>query len=83
MKDCNYHFGIPCYFIYFTHILMGFFFTYIGYLIIEKKNVDKWIAISLIVIGVLAVLYHSHLWYDQKQKNSNLSKKSNYLSKNM
>ena len=46
---------------------MGIFFTYIGYLIIEGKKVGKWIAIALIVIGVLAALYHSHLWYNENK----------------
>lgn len=66
MKTCTYNFGIPCTAIWFTHILMGIFFSYVGYLIIEGKKVNKWIAISLIVIGILALLYHSHLWYSKQ-----------------
>jgi multidrug transporter EmrE-like cation transporter len=42
---------------------MGLFFAYIGYLLIEGKKVNKWIGISLVVIGILALLYHSHLLY--------------------
>jgi uncharacterized membrane protein YukC len=48
---------------------MGIFFAYIGYLMIEGKKIDKWISISLVVIGVLALLYHSHLWYSKSKKN--------------
>jgi hypothetical protein len=66
MKTCNYNFGVPCTTIWLSHILMGIFFAYVGYLLIEGKKVNKWIAITLIVIGVLASLYHSHLWYSKK-----------------
>ena len=68
MKTCTYNFGIPCAAIWTSHILMGIFFTYIGYLLIEGKKVNKWIAISLIVIGILAALYHSHLWYSKNEQ---------------
>ncbi len=59
----EYHFGVPAVAVWSSHIIMGLFFLYIGYLLIEGKRINKWISISLIVIGVLAVLYHSHLWY--------------------
>ena len=49
---------------------MGLLFSYIGYLLIEGKKVDKWLAISLVTIGVLAILYHSHLWYVKSQKKN-------------
>jgi disulfide bond formation protein DsbB len=68
MKDCTYHFGVPCNTVWLSHILMGILFTYIGYLIIEGKKVNKWIAILLIVIGILAALYHSHLWYNENKQ---------------
>ena len=55
MKECTYHFGVPCSTVWLSHILMG-------------KKVDKWIAISLVVIGVLAALYHSHLWYNENKQ---------------
>lgn len=66
MKDCNYNFSVPCTAVWSSHILMGIFLSYIGYLLIEGKKVNKWLSISLIVIGILAVLYHSHLWYIKK-----------------
>jgi hypothetical protein len=67
MKTCTYNFGVPCTTVWLSHILMGIFFTYVGYLLIEGKKVNKWIAILLVIIGVLAALYHSHLWYSKKQ----------------
>ncbi len=66
MKTCTYNFGVPCTTVWLSHILMGVFFTYVGYLLIEGKKVNKWIAILLVIIGVLAALYHSHLWYSKK-----------------
>ena len=68
MTECTYNFGVPCNAIYASHILMGIFFAYIGYLLIEGKKVNKWISISLIVIGILALLYHSHLFYVKNKK---------------
>jgi hypothetical protein len=69
METCKYNFGVPCTTIWLSHILMGIFFTYVGYLLIEGKRVNKWIAILLIIIGILATLYHSHLWYSKTTKN--------------
>ena len=70
MSECKYNFDVPCSTIYLGHILMGLLFSYIGYLLIEGKKVDKWLAISLVTIGVLAILYHSHLWYVKSQKKN-------------
>lgn len=61
-----YHFGVPATLVWSSHIILGLFLLYIGYLLIQGKKINKWISISLIVIGVLAVLYHSHLWYVDK-----------------
>ena len=68
MKACTYHFNVPCSAVWASHIIMGIFFTYIGYLLIEGKKVNRWLSISLIVIGVLAALYHTHLWYSEKKE---------------
>ena len=68
MEACKYNFGVPCYVVYSSHILMGLFFAYIGYLLIEGKKINKWISIALVVIGVLAIMYHSHLWYVKYKK---------------
>jgi hypothetical protein len=62
----TYHYGIPTTWIWSFHILMGLLFIYLGYLIIEEKKVNKWLAITIIVLGVLAALYHAHLWYANK-----------------
>jgi len=49
---------------------MGLLFIYIGYLLLEGKKVNKWLSVSLIVIGVLAMLYHAHIWYNENNKKN-------------
>lgn len=62
----TYHFGVPAVAVWSSHIIIGLLLLYVGYLLIEGKKVNKWVAITLIVIGVLAILYHAHLWYYDK-----------------
>jgi hypothetical protein len=64
----TYHFGVPAKLVWTSHVLMGLFFLYLGYLLIEKKPISKYISISIIILGVLAVLYHSHLYYVYKNE---------------
>lgn len=63
----TYHFGVPATLVWSSHILLGLYFIYIGYLLFEGKKINKYISISLIVIGILAILYHLHLWYNNKK----------------
>ena len=58
----TYHFGVPAMLVWVSHILMGIFFLYLGYLIVEGKKLDKWLGILLLLIGVIAALYHVHIW---------------------
>lgn len=63
----TYHFGVSAMLVWVSHILMGLFFLYLGYLIVEGKKVDKWLGIILLLIGILAALYHVHIWvYESK-----------------
>lgn len=55
----NYSFGVPAVIIESFHILMGGLFAYIGY----TKKISKEIYILLMVLGSLAILYHSCLMY--------------------
>jgi disulfide bond formation protein DsbB len=64
----TYHFGVPGSLIWTSHILFGLFFIYLGYLIQEQKPVSKFIGTSLIVLGSIMILYHSHLWYYQSHQ---------------
>lgn len=59
----TYHFGVPSVAVWTSHILIGLFLAYVGYNMIENKKLPKYVPITLIVLGVLALLYHAHLWY--------------------
>ncbi len=54
----RYHFGIPEYVIYISHIVFGAFFVYVGY----YKKMNKQIATGLLILGALAIAYHMHLF---------------------
>ena len=58
-----YHFGIPGVAIWLFHIIVGLVVAFIGYQILNNKPVPQFIAIIFIVLGSLAVVYHSHIWY--------------------
>ena len=66
----SYSYNVPVQVIWSTHILIGLALLYLGYLIVEKKEINKYIGITCIVLGVLAMMYHSHLWYNHYQKKS-------------
>jgi hypothetical protein len=55
-----YHFGVPGVVIWITHILLGFYFMFLGYKLIDKLRKHGLILISL---GVLMAAYHSHLLF--------------------
>lgn len=64
----KYHFGIPGTIIWSTHIVMGLFFAYIGYRLLNKQPIGQAEALTLMFLGMLAFLYHAHLWvYTSKQ----------------
>jgi uncharacterized membrane protein len=68
-----YHFGVPGYAVWTSHILIGLYLVYVGWVLYDKKRLDKSAPIVLIVLGVLAALYHGHIWYthlvEDKPKN--------------
>ena len=39
---------------------------YVAYLIVENKPINKYIGILLLLIGVIAILYHAHIWYVER-----------------
>jgi Na+/H+ antiporter NhaA len=59
-----YHFNIPSEFVWMSHILMAFFFVYIGYEIIKRRKIPDYMAIIIIILGATGGFYHTHLWYD-------------------
>lgn len=62
----SYHFGVPETMVWGSHILMGIFLVYAGWQLYDKKRLDKYSPILLIVLGVLAALYHAHIWFVDK-----------------
>ena len=55
-----YHFGVPKVAVWSSHILMGLYFIYLGFQLLDIRRLD---GVVLLVIGALASLYHSHIWY--------------------
>ena len=70
----SYHFGVPSIAVWIQHILSGLLLLYIGYVGVSTGKISKNMSIILIVVGVLAALYHTHLWYYNKKKSSNDNK---------
>lgn len=60
----KYSFGVPSEVIWGSHILMGLFFIYVGYELVMKRKLSIAVALTLVVLGALAALYHIHLWYE-------------------
>lgn len=59
----SYHFGVPGYAVWTSHIIIGIYLAYVGWVLYEKKKIDKVAPIALIVLGVLAAFYHAHIWF--------------------
>ena len=63
----TYSYGVPDKFIWTMHIIIGFIIAYVGYSQLNHYNISQILAILLIILGVLAMLYHGHLMYLGKQ----------------
>ena len=57
-----YHFGVPGWLIWLFHIMLGIVMAYIGYEEMNDRRVDKNFYLGFFVLGVLAPIYHLHLW---------------------
>lgn len=59
-----YSFGIPGYVIWSFHLIMGSFLAYVGYQMTqnEDKPIRPLFSTIILVLGVLSVLYHGHIW---------------------
>ena len=60
---------LPDELIWISHIIMGLFFIYVGYSVLVRKQLAPYISVSVVVLGALAILYHSHLWYIDGQRD--------------
>ena len=57
----KYSFDTPGWFIWIFHIIIGIFLFYVGDKMLDGSSLDKPFAVALIILGVLAALYHLHL----------------------
>ena len=57
----TYSFGIPGWFIWALHIAIGIFLFYVGYKMLDGSSPGKPWAVTIIILGVLAAVYHLHL----------------------
>ncbi len=72
----SYHYGLSGPVIWSMHIIFGLFLIYLGYTSLNTsgKNIKMpdYVYIGIIVIGVIAILYHSHIWLtDKDDKDDN------------
>lgn len=71
----SYHFGVPAIAVWIQHIISGILLLYIGYEGITTGKITKNMSLILIVVGVLAAIYHAHLWYYNNKNKKNVEKK--------
>lgn len=73
-----YHFGMEGWLIWFSHIIIGSYLSYVGHSLLNNKNLRQIDSLILIVLGVLGALYHLHTWYyNLKQDEFNLKDDNN------
>ena len=56
----DYHFGLPSSVVWGLHVVVGLFLTYVGMQLLDGM-VSRNVALTLLVLGVVATLYHTHL----------------------
>lgn len=64
----KYHFGVPGIAVWIQHIMSGLLLLYIGYEGLHTGKISKNMSIILVVMGILAGAYHSHIWYYNSKK---------------
>ena len=62
-----YSYGIPNQAVWTSHIVIGLIIAYVGYSQLNNYNISQLLALLLIILGVLAMLYHGHLMYLGRQ----------------
>jgi len=58
----TYHFGVPEWIVWLSNIMIGAFLVYVGYALVLRQRIPLTAALALLVLGVLAILYHGHIW---------------------
>ena len=62
-----YSFGVPSVAIWSVHILVGLYFLWLGYKLLDIEKF-KLHSVILLILGALMVFYHAHLWYYYNKK---------------
>ncbi len=62
----SYHYGLSGPVVWSLHIIFGIFFIYLGYASLKNVRMPDYVYIGIIVIGVIAILYHSHIWLSDR-----------------
>jgi len=58
-----YSFEVPGFIIWISHISIGIFLMYVGYMLLNNQSVNQMTTLIVMMLGVLALAYHSHLMY--------------------
>lgn len=66
----SYHYGLSGPVVWGAHIIFGLFLTYFGYASLKNTRMPDYVYIGIIVIGVLALLYHTHIWLTDKDEEN-------------
>lgn len=61
----TYHFGVPKIAVWLLHIVLGIYFTLLGYSLLDTRRIH---GVVLIVLGALQTLYHAHIWYSHTKE---------------
>ena len=69
----TYHYGLSGPIIWGMHIIFGLFLIYFGYVSFKNVRMPDYIYIGLIVIGSIAILYHTHIWLTDKDDKANIN----------
>jgi hypothetical protein len=62
----SYHYNLPGPVVWIVHILIGALLAYYGYASLKNTRLPDYVYIGIMFIGVLAILYHTHIWLTDK-----------------
>lgn len=57
----SYHFGVSGPIISIMHMIFGLFFVYLGYLIVNRIDINTFIGMFLMAVGLVVTLYHLYI----------------------
>ncbi len=66
----NYHFEMPGIVIWLFHIIGGLLLAMIGFQSLNNRSMSQLVALSLIVTGIMAAVYHGHIWFVKRKENN-------------